>query len=178
MEKMNCDNGNLNLKAKNILKKASYLVPGLVDIAKQIKSPSDLDSICASLDLHPCLANFSLATVSETPLGRGLHIPVQISSLEGGRKSLYFLDPGEETLAGMYVIGEKIFKRYVRRESGDGIPARTGDIYTERITTLEGITVEEITGSVEIWDPGLGIGALITDEPEPRVWVVWSCIKV
>lgn len=188
MEREDSNNPSLKLQAENILKKACDKISGLNEMVKQVKSPTDIDSVSTSLGLIPCLANFSLATEVETPLGNGLHIPVQISNRDGGRKSLYYLEPNEETLAGMYVIEGKIYKRYIRRESGQGVPAKTGDSYSKRITTLEDKNVYSTSGTLEIWNPSLGIGTIKMNSSEKNslreteaateVWILWSCINI
>jgi len=138
-------------------------------------------SILGALGLNPRLFNFSLATEVNTPVGKGLHIPVQISTRDGGRKSLYFLDPGEEVLAGVYVVNSQVYHRFVKRETGEGVPAKTGDRYTERIATPAGDAVASGTGPLQVLDETKGIGVLQLDGPtivDGSVWVLWSCVKV
>ncbi|MCC3381050.1 hypothetical protein ACFQ5D_22510 [Paenibacillus farraposensis] len=168
------------------LAKANSVVPGILQMAHQLKSPEDIDPVTTSLGLSPQLFNFQMATRVTTPIGKALHVPVQISKREGGRKSLYYLNPGEEVLAGVYVIDDNIFYRFVRRMSGEVIPAQTGDCFAERIATRDGKTLVMETGRLEVLDPRLGIG-LLYPEQQPSViaarrgisiWIFWSFIKI
>jgi hypothetical protein len=116
-----------------------------------------------------------------------VYIPVQVSSREGGRKSLYFLAPGEEVLAGIFVTSDGIALRYIKRLTGKDVPAQTGDAYSERITSRDGRPVFEGIGRLEVFDPTKGFGRLVIDRTaDGRVlrvrridlWIFWSWIRI
>ena len=160
------------------------------DLKNSVRRPEDIDGATRRLGIEPRLLNFNLATpvdLSEMGLGRAVHIPVQISEREGGRKSLYFLNPGEEVLAGIFVTDDGLALRYVKRLTGRGSPARTGDTYETRVTTADGKAVHREEGRLEVLDPERGTGQFVPVERErgvPRrpsrvkVWVLWSCILI
>lgn len=153
-------------------------MPQLLDL---VSSPSDIDVATEALAAPPQLFNFHFATKVTTPLGKGLYIPVQISERAGGRKSLYYLVPGEQVMAGVFVVDGSAFARLVRRESGVDVPARTGDVYTESFATLGGEVLFSGTGPLQVLDPEHGIGLLHLDGPSLRgesVWAAWSFIYV
>src|SRR3989442_2880822 len=63
-----------------------------------------LDEVTKNLNMPASLLNFYFATsldLSLVGLGHVVHIPVQISKREGGRKSILYLEAGEETLTGI-----------------------------------------------------------------------------
>lgn len=163
-------------------------VPSAVDaLKKTVRSPDDIDGVTKRLGIEPRLLNFNLATpidLSDAGLGKAVHIPVQITSREGGRKSLYFLNPGEEVLAGVFVTDDGLALRYVKRLTGSGTPAKTGDTYETRLTTTQGETIHREQGRLEVSDPEHGIGQLVpvgVDGRSPRGWgtkwwILWSCI--
>jgi len=154
------------------------------ELSSSVRGPEDIDQVTEKLGISPRLINFNLATavdLSDIGLGRAVHIPVQISDKEGGRKSLYFLDSGEEALAGIFVNEDGLALRYVKRQSGEGTPARTGDSYQIRITTLDGKTIHEEQGRLKVIDPKIGKGELVIAGRglrHRRVWILWSCILV
>ena len=121
---------------------------------------------------------------SASPVGNAVHIPVQISEREGGRKSLYYLNPGEEVLAGIFVTDDGLALRHVKRLTGRGTPARTGDTYETRVTNAQGKAIHQEQGRLEVIDPEHGIGqfiptAEVAGRPRGRkVWILWSCILV
>jgi len=154
-------------------------------LRSMVKGPADIDAAARQLGLAPRLLNVHLATVldlSSFGLGRAVHIPVQITDREGGRKSLYFLDVDEEVLAGVYVIDLGIVLRYVKRNSGKGTPATSGDTYSERLANLQGTTLFEAQGPLEVIDPEMGQGTVRLALPDSdiertsRQWILWSCI--
>ena len=150
-----------------------------------VRSPEQIDDATNRLGIPPRLLNFNLATpidLSAIGLGKAVHIPVQISNREGGRKSLYFLNSGEEVLAGICVTDDGIALRYVKRLIGRGLPAKTGDVYETRITTVQGKTVYQEQGRLEVLDAEHGKGQLVPVDKGPvlfrSIWVLWSTILV
>jgi hypothetical protein len=135
-----------------------------------------IDTVTAENGLTARLYNFYLATRLILPLGEGLHVPVQISQRSGGRKSLYLLQVGEETIAGTFITSSDIFDWHVRRESGSGGQAQTGDIYTSWNVTLDGSVADTpVQSTLTVLDEAHGIGVL---EGNTSVWVIWSSIRV
>jgi hypothetical protein len=165
-------------------------VPAAVDaLKKSVRSPEDIDGVTRRLGIEPRLLNFNLATpvdLSDAGLGKAVHIPVQITSREGGRKSLYFLNPGEEVLAGVFVTDDGLALRYVKRLTGRGTPASTGDTYETRLTTTRGEAIHQEQGRLEVLDPEHGIGQFVpmgdkgggSPVGRVKVWILWSCILV
>lgn len=165
--------------------------PPIVEkLAPMVHGPADIDDATRALGAAPRLINYHLSThVNLTSIGLGetTYLPVQIAEREGGRKSLYYLHPGEEALAGLYIGERGVMLRHVIRLSGDGVPARTGDTYAERITTQDGEELFTGQGALDVLDPERGIGkVLLTHDlkgnplptPNVSVWVLWSCVKV
>ena len=159
--------------------------PAVRKLSRMVESPEDLDRATSKLGIEPRLLNFHLAApidLTSKGLGRVVHIPVQISERAGGRKSLYYLNPGEEVLAGIFVTDGGVALRYVKRLSGRGVPASTGDAFETRVTNTEGRPVYEERGRLEVLDASRGIGTIVTpgggDPQEIKVWVYWSCIYV
>lgn len=155
-----------------------------------VSKPADIDQATKELAIEPRLLNYYAATSSDLTsigLGRTTYIPVQISEREGGRKSLYFLNSGEETLAGLYIGQDGVMLRYVARLSGEGVPAHSGDNYAERITTQNGEELFTGQGHLDVLNPEKGIGRVTLThtltgkplgEPQVSVWLGWSFIKV
>jgi len=166
--------------------------PSAIDqLRDMVHAPDDIDQATKKLGLDPRLLNMHLATVvdlSSLELGSALHIPVQISNHEGGRKSLYYLNVDEEVLAGVFVRDLGILLRYVKRTSGKAARAESGDTYVERLTTLDGTAVLESEGPLEVVDADRGQGRIslqsssIQAEAEPVKrtggWILWSCILI
>ncbi len=147
--------------------------------------PDQLDEATRKLDAPARLLNFNLATpmdFSAIPgLGKGVYVPIQIAKREGGRPSLYFLSPGEKTLAGIFLVGDGMMLRYITRASGRGVPAQTGDVYIEEWTSREGQAVFKAEGKLEVTDPKTGSGRLVTEGPISGLririrctWTNWS----
>ncbi len=173
---------------------ATMNIPGMPPTAaalqERVTRPEDLDTVTKELNVPARLINFHMATLtdlSELGLGQAIYLPVAISEREGGRKSLYYLEPGEEVLAGLFVTNTGMALRYVKRETGQEVPARTGDVYTERYTSREGKELFAAQGKLEVIDPRIGKGRVtLTHTPagEPlrtikvSVWYYWSFIKV
>lgn len=155
--------------------------PAMEKLLAMVAHPYQIDEATKNLGIPPRLLNFHLATpadLSSMGLGNMLHIPVAISKSEGGRKSLYYLEPGEEVLAGIFVSSNEIALRYIKRETGNETPAQTGDIYSLRITTRDGETIFEDRGDLEVIDPRIGHGQVNLRKSKVDVWILWSCIRV
>src|SRR5881398_1704284 len=83
--------------------------------AELLSHPSQIDGASHRLGVPATLLNFYLAQpadFSSIGLGNGILIPVQITTRKGGRKSLYYLNPGEEVLAGIFVTDQVIALKY------------------------------------------------------------------
>jgi hypothetical protein len=173
--------------------RASMKLPEMPPVAERalgsISSPDQIDDVTKRMGIGARLLNFNLATpvdLSYTGLGKVVHIPVQISDREGGRKSLYFLNPGEEVLAGVFVTDDGLALRYVKRLNGRGTPARTGDMYQTRVTTAQGQAIFQEQGRLEVSDAAHGRGQLVPLESgggtpgqqRTSVWIAWSCILI
>lgn len=159
------------------------------------QGPDQIDGVCNNLGIPAKLLNFNLATPFDLTdfnygtfnLGNCIHIPVQITTREGGRKSLYYLEPGEEVLAGIFVSSSGFMKRYVKRLDGTGVPANNGDNYQEKWTNYDdSILIYQGHGPLEIIDLSIGKGAY-TLAPDPispiakplrELWFLWSCIDI
>jgi hypothetical protein len=152
------------------------------DLQGMVNHPDDLDPATDRLGIAPSLINPHMASavdLSDLGLGKGVHLPVQISRRRGGRKSLYYLHPGEKVLAGLYVTGEGMAFRYMARETGRSIPARTGDEYSEEIRSIRGDLLQQRRGRLEVTNPEKGEGQLVIESPgkaaKPRfTWWFWS----
>jgi hypothetical protein len=164
----------------------------LSDIASH---PDELDDLTSRLGIPPILVNAHLATeidLSAMGLGKAIYIPVQISGRHGGRKSLYFLHAGEKVLSGIFVTSVGIGYRYTTRETGDTIPSRTGDRYSEEIRGADGKVLALLKGSLQVTDISRGEGSMLFDTAEPAtlaaavragagaawVWIAWSFIVI
>lgn len=127
---------------------------------KQVNHPTELDAVTKSLGLPASLLNFYFATVvdlSEIGLGPAVHIPVQVSEREGGRKSIYYLDQNEAVLTGIYVTTSfGLALRFMTRVTGSTLPAQAGDIFATRITNREGTVVHEEQVKLEKFGPSAG----------------------
>jgi hypothetical protein len=175
------------------------LPPIMWPLIELVERPEDIDQATKDLGKPAYLLNFHLATPVSIPgigLDQAVHIPVQITEecYDGGRKSLYFLEPGEEVLSGIYVTSNGIALSYIKRETGLDTPAEDGDVYSVTITNRDGEVAHEGYGYLEILDPTYGVGQLtiysgpydeckIGCEYEKqvlsiKVWVLWSCINV
>lgn len=157
--------------------------PQLDQLVQMVNNPGEIDGATKELKIPARLVNFYLATPADLTgldigLGKALHIPVAIADREGGRKSLYYLEPGEEALAGIFVTGDSMALRYVKRETGEGVPARTGDQYSLRIATRDGINLYQDQGTLTVLDARKGRGEIATEKAKTDVWVLWSCIRV
>jgi hypothetical protein len=158
-------------------------------LKESVRRPEDIDGATTRLGIEPRLLNFNLATpvdLSHMGLGKAVQIPVQISNRDGGRKSLYFLQPGEEVMAGIFVTDDGVALRNVKRLTGGDTPARSGDTYETRVTTTQGETIYREQGRLEVLDPKRGIGRFVPVRGDGQVdrqartsiWYFWSCIYV
>ncbi|MGH9895682.1 MAG: hypothetical protein ACREA0_27600, partial [bacterium] len=99
------------------------ILAAMTDMAR---NPDELDELTTRLGIPPVLANPRLAStfdMSGIGMGKCVHIPIQITSSTGGRKSLYFLQPGERVLSGLMVTSDGLAYRYTTRETGRTLPA-------------------------------------------------------
>lgn len=131
-----------------------------------VTKPQDLDLLTKELGFPSHLFNIYAAApvdLSAFGIGSAVYIPVAISEREGGRPSLFYLKPGEETLAGIYTTNDGMILHYVTRETGDTFPAREGDIYSERMTSRSGEVIYEGRGTLKSIDPRTGVGELQTE---------------
>jgi hypothetical protein len=127
----------------------------------EVDHPSKLDEAIQNKNMPAYLLNFHFATkvdLSSIGLGEAVYIPVQVSEREGGRKSIFFLDHNEEVLMGIYVTGEGIAQRFVKRVTGSGLPALVGDVYSTRITARNEELVFESREQLQRFDPATGEG--------------------
>lgn len=128
----------------------------------EVQDPGKLDEATKNADMPAALLNFYFATqvdLSSIDLGTAVYIPVMISTREGGRKSVYFLDKNEEVLVGIYVTREGgVALRFVKRVTGSSLPAQAGDVYATRITSLDGEMVSEGQEQLQEFDPQTGAG--------------------
>ena len=111
-------------------------------------------------------------------LGNAVYIPVQISQREGGRKSLYYLNPGEEVLAGIFVTGQGIALKFIKRDTGSSLPAQTGDMYSIRVTNLAGEVIVQEQGGLDVVDPSTGSGQITTAIAGVQAWIAGSGITI
>jgi hypothetical protein len=157
-------------------------------LTQKVSSPDEIDKATEQLAIPPRLINYHLAStidLSDIGLGNCVYLPVQISNLGGGRKSLYLLNPGEKTMAGIFVDGKDVYCRYITRESGSSSLAKSGDVYTEEIRKTDGTVIVSGSGKLNIKDPKKGMGELTVTYhvknravPKTRVWIFWSCILI
>lgn len=146
----------------------------------EVNHPADIDAATNRLGIPPFLINPHLATtvdMSFIGLGAGINLPIQISTRRGGRKSLYFLHPGEKVLASIVATSRGLALRYVSRETGRSIPAQAGDEYSEEFRDVEGNVLSHSKGRLEILNAAKGEGRLVFPEGSPASkwrWIAWS----
>lgn len=146
----------------------------------EVNHPADIDAATDRLGIPPFLINPHVATtvdMSFIGLGAGINLPIQISTRRGGRKSLYFLRPGERVLASIVATSHGLVFRYVSRESGRSVPAQGGDEYTEEFRDMEGNVLSHCEGKLEILNATKGEGRLIFPAglaASQWRWVGWS----
>jgi hypothetical protein len=164
-------------------------------VSDAASNPDQLDDVTSGLGIPPILVNPHLATeidLSDFGLGKATYIPVQITTKNGGRKSLYFLRAGEKVLSGIVVTSQGIGYRYTTRETGQTLPAQGGDRYSEEIRGEDGNVLAQLRGHLEVTNISRGEGRLVFDGAEPAplaaavrrggggswVWYAWSFIVV
>lgn len=161
--------------------------PAAKRLEASVRRPEDLDGATERLGINSQLLNFHLATpvdLSYMGLGKAIHIPAQISDRKGGRKSIFFIQPGEEVLAGIFVIEDGVALRYVKRRNGWGTPATAGDTYEIRVTTIQGETIYQEQSRLEVVDLRRGTGQLVpmrgrgqgNSQAATSVLMLWSSL--
>jgi hypothetical protein len=164
------------------------------ELSLQVNHPSEIDGKCEELGVTAILANYFLATPVDLSylnmnLSEGVHLPRQISTREGGRQSLYYLQVGETAMAGIITTEDSLMVRYVTRVTGTGVHAQTGDIYREQLRSRSGELIYEGEGTLHILDINKGKGKIHLEqtstpqysqsaETKTEVWILWSCIRV
>jgi hypothetical protein len=177
----------------NEIIKCGTCPPITSDLSAQVSKPAEIDGKCDELGVSAILANYHLATSVDLSflnmqLSKGMYIPKQISTREGGRKSQYKLPVGETLMAGIITTEDKLMLRYVTRVSGNGSDAETGDIYREQWKSRSGELIYEGEGNLEIL-AGKGKGQVDLKQTrsdqyaqnaksDTKVWVIWSCVLV
>lgn len=155
---------------------ASEHIPSVHELLGAIDHPDKIDAVTRAMDMGPRLYNFHLATKVEADIvDAGTYVPVQISTREGGRQSLYLLDVGQEIVAGTLITKDAILDRIIRRDSGVNGPAKEGDLYTIRYVDMRGNEVAKRQYALHIVDAEHGIGTL---GENTEVWILWSAIHV
>jgi hypothetical protein len=118
-----------------------------------VREPEDADAATRTVGYQAYLFNPYLAApadLTQYRLGAATFIPVQISDHPGGRKSMLRLEAGEEVLFGIYAMDRGLLFRYMKRLTGTSSPARTGDLYSTRLATLEGVQLVEEQAPIEV----------------------------
>lgn len=158
-----------------------------------VNHPADIDGATDRLGIPPALVNPALSSAVDLGfigLGTAVHVPVQVSPKAGGRKSLYFLRTGERVLSGLLMTPDGVISRYTTRESGNSMPAATGDEFSEELRGPDGDVVATLYGTLEVEDRSRGHGSLIFSGGSPArvdkmlkgradyrwVWYFWSMI--
>lgn len=166
------------------------------EMMNEVTSPEELDSLTQKLGISARLVNYHLATPADLSflnlegINQAIHLPIMVSSREGGRESLYKLKKGETVLAGIFVNDKGILLRYIKRETGEGTFAEDGDRYRYSLKDTKGNLVYEGVGELTITDKKIGKGSVKfiqtrTDQIADKVgkmnvdvWIFWSCIKI
>jgi len=164
------------------------LTPAIKDKFIGLAGQTDeLDQVTREIGAPAYLLNFYCATpidLSSIGLGKALHIPVQVSQREGGRKSVFDLSPGEEVLVGIIVTNEGLALRFMTRKTGNSSSAQTGDIYSTRITNREGEAFFESEGPLEIGTTSEDrahfrtTAAMLSGTQVPALDGGWSCVAI
>jgi hypothetical protein len=147
--------------------------PHVAALLDEIQGPDDHDRATRALGLEAKLYNLNFSSGVETPIGPSLYLPIQISEREGGRKSTYFLTAGEEVVTGTYVVERAPYDRAVRRDTGESMPAATGDWYTESIVSANREVVSQRAGQLSVVDWSKGQGEIAYPR-QKCVWWFWS----
>lgn len=141
----------------------NHLIETLKEKFKEVQDPSKVDATIENVGMAASLLNFYLAIqvdLSWLGLGKAVYIPVQITEREGGRKSVYCLDQNEqEVLTGIYVTSEGLALKFVKRETGSGLPAEKGSVYRTSIKNREGDLIFEGKEELLSFDHQTGIGS-------------------
>jgi hypothetical protein len=148
-------------------------------LIESVDHPDQLDAMTQRLGIGAALVNCNAASVmdlADIGLGQVVHLPVQVSDRQGGRKSLYFINPKERIRAGFFVNGQGAAERYVTRETGTSFPAATGDIYTEEVISMTGEVIVKMKGKLEVIDRSKGHGRIEYEVIEgARIGALVSC---
>src|SRR5262245_30793036 len=131
-------------------------LPPTLEKFEQVTHPDQIDAVTREAGIPAVLLNFHVAThadLSFMKLGNAVYIPVQITQREDGRKSLYFLNTNEEILTGIYVTNDGIALNFIKRLTGNTMPAETKDRYSVRITNREGKEIFQAQGELKVIDP-------------------------
>ena len=116
-----------------------------------------LESGFDAVGISPRIVLPELASTFPGPRGPVLHLPIQVANSKGGRKSLFALEPGQELIAGIYVVAGETFERHVLKRHGLAA-LEVGDIFVERISNTAGVDVQK--HSYEVAAIGLKTGAI------------------
>lgn len=170
-----------NKKMQDILPPSPIAIPETSPFAGKLEGmvshPDQLYEALKELGTPSYLLNFYFAVPSDlTSLGLGkcVHIPILVSDMEDGRKSVFHLSPGEEVLEGVFVNRDGVALCYIKRLDGDSTIAKVGDKYTQRIATLQGKNLLSGEGKLVSFDPETGSGTLsfelgpTQEEGEPK----------
>jgi hypothetical protein len=156
--------------------------PPLVErLTPWVHTPEEIDDATSELGCPPYLFNPYLAAPADlSPLGLGhaVFLPVQISRRDGGRRSLLDLEAGQEVLFGIYVMASGIALRFMARDTGDGLPAQHGDLYSTRLTTRDNEELFHDQGALEVIDADAGTVRFRMKRPFRCKCVLgtWFCI--
>ncbi len=165
----------------------------LRELSPKEPNTAAIDAATREAGFAPVLLNYHLASRAELPVGPAVYLPRQISEHDGGRESLWTLEQGKEILTGIYVTGDGIVLRYVKRESGRTKEAADGDLFSTRLTTAEGKTLARIEGTFKALDRDVGLAELESlkvtytapgwetlnvEKIKVRIWLFWSKITV
>ncbi len=97
----------------------------------------DLDAAFEAVGIAPRRVLPELTSHFAGPQGTVVHLPVHVSDRDGGRQSLFALGPGQETIAGLYMVQDHLYERRVTKRTGTDA-VRVGDAFTETITDMAG----------------------------------------
>lgn len=163
--------------------------PQLGELSKKVESYKDIDKATQSLGIEAKLMNPHLSTTLDlSPYGlkgEGVHIPVQISAKYGGRQSMYYLKSNQTANTGIFMHENKMYFRNITRLTGKSYPAKTGDVYLEEVTDMNGKTIFKSKGVLKVLDSQKGMGLIEHDNPGIQLatskWkfsILWSCISI
>jgi hypothetical protein len=115
------------------------------------------DAAFGAVGIAPRLIVPELASRFAGPQGEVLHLPIHISEREGGRRSLFALGPGQETVPGLYLVQGKLYERRVRKRNGTAA-VQVGDTFIETITDMAGAKAQ--VHAYHVMAVGVTTGAL------------------